>query len=151
MLNPFFAHIYTPLSLHRPLRCRWDLACLGWTFFAATGDSTRTADVNLGFYQPFPYILMASCGYTRIPVIVNGCFYRHCFYGLLCTLSIAVPAGLFCGLMGWLYVDVKLMAWLFTYFPSRWLGPCIWSSFTWYLFLDIPYSVGDKFYGNGMT
>ena len=77
---------------------------------------------------------MASCGYTRIPVIVNGCFYRHCFYGLLCTLSIAVPAGLFCGLMGWLYVDVKLMAWLFTYFPSRWLGPCIWSSFTWYLF-----------------
>ena len=63
MLNPFFAHIYTPLSLSGALAAgRWDLACLGWMFFAATGDSTRTADVNLGFYQPFPHILMASCG-----------------------------------------------------------------------------------------
>ena len=97
-VEPLFCpHLYPFISPRGTAVCRWDLACLGWTFFAATGDSTRTADVNLGFYQPFPYILMASCGYTRIPVIVNGCFYRHCFYGLLCTRSIAVPAGLFVG------------------------------------------------------
>ena len=103
MLNPFFCpHLYPYLSTG------YSGAAGIWpAFFAVTGDSTHTAGVNLVFYQPFPYILMASCGYTRIPVIVNGCFYRHCFYGLLCTLSIAVPAGLFCGLMGWLYVDVK--------------------------------------------
>lgn len=87
-------------------------------------------------------------GFTRKPVIVNGCFYRHCFYGLLCTRSIAVPAGLFCGLMGWLFVDVIKINGLAFYVRPFSLAWSVYLGFTHLVpSLDIPYSVGDTLMG----